>query len=570
MPSPTQNYWDKIADLYQQDTHIDCDDFHFGPLIPGDSCFKLLPEKLEGMDCLELGAGAAQNSIFLAAKGADCVAVDISPKQLKHAETLANKANVALKTHQADIETFTCDRQFSLVHSCHALSFTAHPLKTLKNMCQFVAPGGKLILATQHPLAGGEWVNLEDEDGLLLKDYFNPIPDCREAGKGARSASVPSTIQDLVTVITQEGLYVDAVLEPKCDLPKKHGKYDASHVPYWSETWLEHADELSKIPFTVIIAASRPKVIGTRAQHEPDTAELAAKINVMKLKAKTFQAARDFFNQNDFLEVFTPVRIPAPALEDYIDAEPSGSHWLRTSPELHMKRLIAAGIPRIFQIGPCFRMGENGSRHLPEFQMLEWYRRNDHWLTVLQDTKDLLAFTAKAVLGSTTFQFRGETIDLQKPWEHITVQDAFKKYADTDLDKAIEDGEFESILCQFVEPNLGHGVPTVLTEYPLACSGLSQPIPDKPNRVERWELYVAGLELGNACSELVDPEEQLKRFQNTAKLRQDDDREVYPIDQPFMDAINAGIPPSAGVAIGFDRFVMMLANLDDIHQVAFN
>jgi lysyl-tRNA synthetase class II len=107
----------------------------------------------------------------------------------------------------------------------------------------------------------------------------------------------------------------------------------------------------------------------------------------------------------------------------------------------------------------------------------------------------------------------------------------------------------------------------VLTEYPLACSGLSRAIPSRPERVERWELYVAGLELGNACSELVDPPEQLRRFQACAALRKADRREVYPLDQPFMDAMRLGMPPTAGVAIGLDRLMMILCNCDDIAQV---
>lgn len=309
---------------------------------------------------------------------------------------------------------------------------------------------------------------------------------------------------------------------------------------------------------------------GTPAQHEPTVAELTAKIPVMKIRAAALAAVRKFFASMDFLEVLTPVRLPAPALEDYIDAEPSGSQWLRTSPELHMKRLLAAGLPRIYQLGPCFRMGEDGSRHLPEFQMLEWYRRQDHWRTVLDDAKKLLAAVSTDVLGTTVSHFRNETIDLAADWEEITVEDAFRKFADANLDEAIAEDRFEQVLCTAVEPHLGHGRPTILTEYPLACSGLSQPIPDRPNRVERWEVYIAGLELGNACSELVDPDEQLRRFQNTARLRADDHREVYPMDEPFMDAIRSGIPPSAGVAIGFDRLVMILADQTDIHAVSFN
>ena len=138
------------------------------------------------------------------------------------------------------------------------------------------------------------------------------------------------------------------------------------------------------------------------------------------------------------------------------------------------------------------------------------------------------------------------------------------------VDAAIAAGAFEQVLVEQVEPHLGNGRPTVLEEYPLACSGLSRPIPGRPNRVERWELYVAGLELGNACSELTDPDEQAARFAACAALRRSESRPVYPMDEPFMDALRAGLPPAAGIAIGLDRLLLILANRDDLADtVAF-
>lgn len=562
----TRSYWERLADDYQELTHISCEDFHFGPLLPGNRRLQLLPARLSGLDCLELGCGAAQNSIVLAKQGAHCTAVDVAPRQLEHAARLAEQHQVQLKLIQADFESFAPEGEtFDLVHSCHALEFAAEPLSALRRMASLVRPGGMLVLSTVHPLTGGEWVSLEDEDGLLLTDYFQPPVDRRELDEEAEAQARPLTLDAISDSLRQAGLRLQRLLELPCA-----DDVEPEELPYWSEMWLEHRDELKKIPYTLIVVAERPAVVGTRARHEPSVEELKAKREVMKIRARASRATREYFDNLGFLEVFTPVRIPAPALEDYIDAEPSGTHWLRTSPELHMKRLLAAENPRIYQLGPCFRMGENGSRHLPEFQMLEWYRRQDHWRTVLQDTQGLLRHVAKAVLGTESCHFRGETIDFAVPWEEITVDEAFSKWAGCSLDEAIAKGEFEQLLCERVEPHLGRqGRPTVLTEYPLACSGLSQPIPGRPDRVERWEVYLAGLELGNACSELVDPDEQLRRFQATAQLRAADGREVYPLDEPFMEAIRSGIPPSAGVAIGFDRLVMVLAGLDDIHQAVF-
>ena len=291
---------------------------------------------------------------------------------------------------------------------------------------------------------------------------------------------------------------------------------------------------------------------------------------VLELRDRMLAAIRSFFAERDFLAVETPVRLPAPALEDYIEAEPAGDQWLRTSPELHMKRLLAAGYERIYQIGPCFRQGERGRRHLSAFTMLEWYRLHADHEAILADTAELVRHVLQAALRALSCPFQGQQIDFGTAWERLTVEDAFQRYAQTDVDAAIAAGAFEQVLVEQVEPHLGNGRPTVLEEYPLACSGLSRPIPGRPNRVERWELYVAGLELGNACSELTDPDEQAARFAACAALRRSESRPVYPMDEPFMDALRAGLPPAAGIAIGLDRLLLILANRDDLADtVAF-
>ena len=201
--------------------------------------------------------------------------------------------------------------------------------------------------------------------------------------------------------------------------------------------------------------------------------------------------------------------------------------------------------------------------------MLEWYRLHSDWRQVLDDTVALVRCCAQAALGASQCPFRGQVVDVGLEWEEITVDEAFRRYAGVDLDDTIRDGCFEQVLVEHVEPNLGNGRPTVLSEYPLACSGLSQPLPGRPDRVERWEVYVAGLELGNACSELVDVDEQRRRFAATAALRTAEKRPVYPIDEAFMAALADGIPSAAGVAIGFDRLVMLLTDAADIHEVTF-
>jgi lysyl-tRNA synthetase class 2 len=232
-----------------------------------------------------------------------------------------------------------------------------------------------------------------------------------------------------------------------------------------------------------------------------------------------------------------------------------------------MKRLLAAGYERIYQIGPCFRLGERGRQHRPEFTMLEWYRLRADWRAILDDTVGLLNRAAQEVTGSTTCHFRGQATDLGAPWEEITVTEAFQRYAGLDVDEVLAAGRFEEVLVARVEPHLGLDVPTVLSEYPLACSGLSRQVPGRPDRVERWEVYLAGMELGNACSELVDAPEQRRRFAACAELRRTHGRAVYPVDEQFMAALETGMPPAAGIAIGMDRLAMVLAGADRLDDV---
>jgi lysyl-tRNA synthetase class 2 len=281
-----------------------------------------------------------------------------------------------------------------------------------------------------------------------------------------------------------------------------------------------------------------------------------------------FQGIRAFFSERDFLEVDTPIRLATPALEDYIDAEPAGSCYLRTSPELHMKQLLAAGYERIFQLGSCFRQNERGRQHRPEFTMLEWYRTHSDYREILADTRDLLLNVANRVNGQTCCTFRGQEIDLQADWEKLSVDEAFERHVPgTSLDQAIASGQFEELLVTCIEPHLGTRVPTVLRDYPLELGGLARARSDNPQRAERWELYINGLELANAYSELTDAEEQRRRFAETALLRQREGREVYPLDEAFMSALESGIPPSGGIALGVDRLLMVLTNSESIDQV---
>jgi lysyl-tRNA synthetase class 2 len=258
--------------------------------------------------------------------------------------------------------------------------------------------------------------------------------------------------------------------------------------------------------------------------------------------------------------------VAAPALEDHIDAEPAGNAFLRTSPELHMKRLLAAGFERIFQVGPCFRRGECGRRHQPEFTLLEWYRAGADYLGILAESEALLRRVTESCLGEACIRFGGRVIRVDEPWERLTVDAAFQRYAGTNPEACFArgDGVFEQVLLEQIEPHLGHARPTALLDYPLALGALAARCPGRPQRAARWEVYVAGLELANAFSELTDAAEQRQRFLDTAAARARAGRPVYPLDEDFLAALAAGLPPCGGIALGFDRLLMLLADRQNL------
>ncbi len=290
----------------------------------------------------------------------------------------------------------------------------------------------------------------------------------------------------------------------------------------------------------------------------------------LERRAQVIAAVRDFFTGRGFMEVDTPVRIHAPALEEQIDAQPAGGAWLRTSPELHMKRLLAAGYDKLFQIGPCFRHGEYGDRHNPEFHMLEWYRAHADYRAILADTQALITAVARAVAGggaATGFFYRGRRIDLAQPWHILTVAQAFQDAAGWDPTRAFDAERFEADLLGRVEPSLPSDRPTVLMDYPVELAALARCRLGHPPVAERWELYIGGMELANAFSELTDPVEQSRRFEACAAARRAAGKTVYPLDNDFLAALEAGMPPCAGAALGLDRLVMLLsdaASLDEI------
>lgn len=290
--------------------------------------------------------------------------------------------------------------------------------------------------------------------------------------------------------------------------------------------------------------------------------QLARKRPTLEKRARIVQSIRAFFIEQGFLEIETPQRIPTNAPEFHIDAVPSGDWFLQTSPELAMKRLLAAGYEKIYQISHCWRAGERGTKHLPEYSMLEWYRSNCDYNSLMDDCEALLA----RLVPKNSISYLDQTINLTPPWPRLSVREAFARYAQASLEEALETGRFDEIISLQIEPNLPADRPTFLIDYPASLASLARTSSTDPTVAERFELYLGGLELANAFSELNDPNEQQRRFKVEETARRAAGKQPYPEAIQFLTEL-ASMPPSAGIALGIDRLVMLLCNCPQIDAV---
>lgn len=286
----------------------------------------------------------------------------------------------------------------------------------------------------------------------------------------------------------------------------------------------------------------------------------------LRARAGIIGSVRRFFEADGFIEVETPHRIPVPIPESHIDVTPSGSWVLHPSPEICMKRLLSAGFERIFQICRCWRDAERGSLHLPEFTMLEWYRANADYTALMADCEELIRATAAAAGKPCRLERRGCSVVLDGPWERITVAEAFRRFGGMDAEEALEKDLFDEVMVCEIEPQLGTVRPTFLMDYPASRGSLARVKRGQPEVVERFELYIAGLELANAFSELVDPVEQRARFSQEREFRLRSGKPVHPLPERFLADLS-GMPPAAGIALGLDRLVMLLLDAERIDEV---
>jgi lysyl-tRNA synthetase class 2 len=323
----------------------------------------------------------------------------------------------------------------------------------------------------------------------------------------------------------------------------------------------------------------------------------------LEQRGRILEAVRGFFAERGFLEVDTPALQVSPGLEPHLQAFATELHdprdrriarrYLHTSPEFAMKKLLVAGLPRIWQLAHVFRNGERSSTHNPEFSMLEWYHAGASYRDLMEECAALIRVCQEAA-GAETLTWRGNTADARREWRRISVGEAFLQYCGIDLLATAQDPEkpetahlaaaasgigvaphpgddwetlFFRIFLERIEPVLGLGAPAILYDYPVSMAALSRRRPDDPRLAERFEAYVCGLELANAFSELTDPAEQRARFIADQARKRALYGHAYPIDEDFLAALEHGLPPCAGIALGFDRLVMLATGADDIEAV---
>jgi lysyl-tRNA synthetase class 2 len=323
-------------------------------------------------------------------------------------------------------------------------------------------------------------------------------------------------------------------------------------------------------------------------------ADLAVNAEVRDLfvtRSRVVAALRRFMDDNGFLETETPVLQP---IYGGAAARPFTTYhnqlkqelFLRISFELYLKRLLVGGIERVYEIGRDFRNEGVDAVHNPEFTQIEFYAAYWDYHDVMAFTEEMLTYVAQDILGKTSVEYQGQIVNLQGPWQRMTLREAIRRFAEIDyidypdatsLGTAIKEiggqappdstwGKLvDGLLGDFVEPRLIQ--PTFITQYPRDISPLAKGVPGDPLHTERFEFFIAGMEMGNAFTELNDPLEQRRRFEEMQHLYQADDEEAHPVDEDYLQAMRYGMPPNGGFGMGVDRLVMLLTDSTSIREV---
>ena len=335
------------------------------------------------------------------------------------------------------------------------------------------------------------------------------------------------------------------------------------------------------------------KLLAPNLRDEPESNIIGA----IKLRARLLNQTRVFFESHEFISVDTPTLSIVPDLTpeirsfrtDFINNnDASKPLYLQTSPEHYMKRLLAAGCERIYQICRFYRNSERFATHHPEFTGLEWYEAYADYEAVMATTEAYISFLAEALKQEKRLIYQGTTIDLQPPWPRFRVKELFLKYTGIDLDYCQTDIKFASkarqkgyefqegdswgdlfhrIFITAIEQNLPSETPAFVIDYPVQLPSLARATPEDPRYVERFELYIGGLELANAFTELNDPVEQRKRFETDLLIKKDTEGYTGGVDEAFLLALESGMPPSGGIALGLDRLMMLFSDVTTLDSI---
>jgi lysyl-tRNA synthetase class 2 len=326
-----------------------------------------------------------------------------------------------------------------------------------------------------------------------------------------------------------------------------------------------------------------------------------AKITTLKQRQSIIRAIRHFFDAREYMEVETPILQISPCMDTHIHAfatqykdislKDKQSLYLHTSPEFGMKKLLAAGCTQIYQICHVFRNCDDTKLHSPEFTMIEWYNTEHSYMQLMDEARALIQNCAQAI-GVEGFSWQGQAVNVMQDWQKISIAEAFALYADLDLDSYLDnldlfkeaarakglhvsdddrwDDVFHRVMLEYIEPHLGMAAPTILYNYPKCMAALAQISPDNPHYAERFESYIAGVELANGFGELTDPAEQRERFVGEMNAKEAIYGERYPVDEAFIAALEQGLPKCSGIALGIDRLVMLATGAQHINDVLWH
>lgn len=280
----------------------------------------------------------------------------------------------------------------------------------------------------------------------------------------------------------------------------------------------------------------------------------------LKVRHQIRKKIRNFFDQRGYIEVETPIRVRCPGFDPYVDAIPSGTEFfLATSPEFHMKRLLSPEIDRIYQITHAFRAEEEGHRHNSEFSILEWYRTGTDYLGIMKETEDFIRSIGEGIDCSSSIH--------RFPIERIAVDELYSENAGWRPSLDWDEERYFSDWVEKIEPFLFTLNNVFVFDFPAPLASLSKIKGDNPLVCERFELFVDGIEIANAFTELTDYDEHLIRFKKVREKRNRMGKDQYPMDRGFLNSLKSGIPECGGIAVGFDRLIMAILDLDHIDFV---